>query len=125
MHAIGLSILLLAATPLGTTAEFRFERLWPALQQPWYFNAPRGIAEDEFGNVFVADDLNHKVRKFTRDGTLIAQWGRMGEGESDLSGPKGVKLGPDGNLYVTDDYFIRVFDTQGRFLRRFGGNISQ
>ncbi len=34
---------------------YRFERLWPQLQQPWYFNAPIAIAIAPDGSVYLTD----------------------------------------------------------------------
>lgn len=43
---------------------YDFDRMWPVLEQPWYFNQPRGIAIDSSGNVHVADTDNHRIQKF-------------------------------------------------------------
>jgi len=34
---------------------YRFERMWPTLQQPWYFWSPRDAACDSSGNVYVVN----------------------------------------------------------------------
>jgi tripartite motif-containing protein 71 len=39
------------------------------------FNHPIGVAVDEnTGNVFVADILNHRIQKFTNNGVFISKW---------------------------------------------------
>lgn len=45
------------------------------------------------------------------------------EGDGEVLAPKGVKEGPDGNIYVYDlrVAFIKVFSPQGNFLRKMGG----
>jgi len=52
-----LGIIFLLIIPFQTLAdeEYRFERMWPTLQQPWYFNTPVGIAIAPDGSVYVAD----------------------------------------------------------------------
>src|SRR2546425_6897296 len=42
------------------------------------FNYPFGVAVDLNGNVFVTDALNHRIQKFTNDGTFVRAWGGMG-----------------------------------------------
>lgn len=48
------------------------------------FNAPRGIAVDNFGNVYVADSGNSSVRRVTQAGdvTTVAGDGTVGSGDS-------------------------------------------
>ena len=58
---------------------FEFERMWPTLQQPWYFNRPTGIAIDENGYVFVADKDNNRIMKLTLDGQFVGAWGNQGK----------------------------------------------
>jgi hypothetical protein len=45
------------------------------------------------------------------------------EGDGEILSPSGVKEGPDGNIYVYDrmSVFIKVFSSQGNFLRKMGG----
>jgi DNA-binding beta-propeller fold protein YncE len=42
------------------------------------FNVPIGIALDSSGNVYVADVFNHRIQKFTNEGTFIRSWGSAG-----------------------------------------------
>jgi streptogramin lyase len=39
-------------------------------------SSPKGIAIDSLGNVYVADDQNHRVCKFTSNGTFLGWWGQ-------------------------------------------------
>jgi len=46
--------------------SYRFERMYPILQQPWYFAFPSSItlSEDEF--IFVSDLVNRRLIKMTK-----------------------------------------------------------
>jgi sugar lactone lactonase YvrE len=74
-------------------------------------NNPVSLALDPAGNVYIADNLNHRVRKVTPDGkiTTIAGIGRgfySGDNgpatEADLRYPRGLALGGDGSLYIAE-----------------------
>lgn len=73
------------------------------------FNAPRGLAFDADGNLYVADTGSNKLRKITPAGVVstLAGTGAVGsvDGTGDVatfSAPCGVALGADGMLYVCD-----------------------
>jgi DNA-binding beta-propeller fold protein YncE len=57
---------------------YKFERLWPTLQQPWYFDNPKGIAVDNDRFIYITDTDNNRIIKFTSDGKLVTRWGREG-----------------------------------------------
>lgn len=72
------------------------------------FSGPGGVAVDENGAVFVADQYNHTIRKVTGDGVVTTFAGKAGiEGSSDGRNgrfrlPTGVAMDPSGNLLVAD-----------------------
>lgn len=74
------------------------------------FNAPRSLAVDGAGNVYVADTNNNTVRKITAGGrvtTLAGAAGQVGsadgvEGSARFNGPYAVALDSVGNAYVAD-----------------------
>ncbi|MEK7216315.1 MAG: 6-bladed beta-propeller, partial [Chloroflexota bacterium] len=90
--------------------------------------APKGVAVDRSGNVFVADSRANKVVKFDAAGRLVAQTGRLGTGDGEFTEPWGVAVDKSGNVYVADTWNHRIqkFDDQLRFVRRWGsyGNVS-
>ena len=53
---------------------YKFERMWPALQQPWYFESPRDVSVDSKGYILVADTGGNRIVKLTSDGFFVAEW---------------------------------------------------
>lgn len=74
------------------------------------FRSPEGITVDSSGNVFVADSLNHCIRKITTAGvvsTLAGTCGTLGALDGTgtaarFSSPAGIAVDGSGNVYVSD-----------------------
>ena len=56
------------------------------------------------GSVYVANNGNNRIQKFTAEGVFVTQWGRKGTGDGHLESPSGVAVAPDGSVYVADRY---------------------
>ena len=57
-------------------------------------------AVDDAGDLYVSDNLNEKVKKYTADGTFVARWTvghRAGWARS-----SGIDVAADGGIYVAD-----------------------
>ena len=87
-------------------------------------NAPRSVAVDGAGNVYIADVLNYQVRKVTPSGTISTIAGTDAPGYSGddsaataakLNLPTGIALDRSGNVYIADqgNNCIRKIDTGG------------
>ena len=110
----------------------------PAIQAPLFL--PTGVAVDGAGNLYIADQYNHRIRKVDSTGTIttIAGTGERrfgGDGgpaiQAQLDEPTGVVVDGAGNLYIADlaNHRIRKVDSTGTITtiagtgeRGFGGD---
>lgn len=83
------------------------------------FASIASICEDEKGNFYVLDRIEHKVFKFSRDGQLLFKFGGKGEGPGDFIRPSRITITPQGQVAVADDmYHISFFQPDGIFSKR-------
>ena len=83
---------------------------------------PRSVAVDTAGNVYIADNNNHRVRKVDRSGriTTVAgsdRLGYSGDGgpaiDARIRDPLGVAVDAAGNLYIAGHGRVRRVDSLG------------
>ena len=79
------------------------------------FNFPTGVAADATGNIYVADNYNHRIRKINPDATVSTLAGDGHPGFKEGAGaaaafnsPGGVAADAAGNIYVADTYNHRI-----------------
>jgi len=96
------------------------------------FDQPTGVSIGANGDIFVTDGHSGnqskagRVLKFSRDGTFIKSWGRMGTQQGNFRDPHDLYVGGSkGYVYVADrqNNRIQVFDQDGNFItawRQFG-----
>ena len=92
------------------------------------FNGPAGVAAgpgpscESHGPIYVVDQHNARVQKFTSDGDYVGQWGSFGSGPGQFNLPWGAATDAVGNVYVADwrNDRIQKFTAEGEFLAAFG-----
>jgi uncharacterized protein (TIGR03663 family) len=89
---------------------------------PGQLRAPKGLALDAEGNLYVADSQNHRIQVFDANGGFLRQWGSQGNAPGQFNEPWGVAVGPNGDVYVADtwNHRVQVFDSQGVFKLQWG-----
>lgn len=96
---------------------------------------PSAVALDSAGNLYIADSGYQRIRQVAPDGTIttVAGNGHRGSAGSggpatsaNLASPQGVAIGPQGQIYITDDAnsLIRVVDTISGDISVFAGSGS-
>ena len=79
------------------------------------FNQPLDVVVDPAGNLYVADNLNHRIRKISIDGTVSTIAGDGTAAYADGTGtaakfknPSGLELDKEGNLWIADRLNQRI-----------------
>lgn len=119
-------ILFLFCSFVSSEETYKFERMWPSLQQPWYFCLPYGITVDHKGYVYVADTMNDQIQKFTSDGQFVVKWKGGANEEDGFWGTYDVDADRNGFMYVTDTFRDRIqkFNSNGLFIKKWGTSGS-
>ena len=83
---------------------------------------PAGITVDADGNLWIAHFLDHRVQKYSPDGTLLATLGGFGTVTGQFSKPSDVAVDRWGRVYVAEwgNHRVQVFDGEGQFLATWG-----
>jgi streptogramin lyase len=72
--------------------------------------------------VFVPDYENHNIKKFTKNGTFILEWGQEGTDPGQFDTPHSMAIDSQGYVYVSDmsNNRIQKFDNNGTFIIEWG-----
>jgi len=90
---------------------------------PGHFNYPRSVTAEPRGSVFVVDKTG-RIQRFSRDGAFERFWSMP---ETEHGKPTGLKVHPDGRIFVADTHYSRVmiFDRDGKALGSFGSEGNE
>jgi sugar lactone lactonase YvrE len=109
--------------PAGVTTkhcrDFGFEAddKWGQLPPGWSWKEVAAVAADSQARVYVFNRGEHPLMIFNRDGIFLDSWG-----EGLFVRPHGLWIGPDDNVYCTDDldHTVRKFSPDGKLLLTLG-----
>jgi len=87
------------------------------------------MAVDKAGNIYVVDNMNFRIQKFSSSGDYIMKWGSKGSGGGQFLFPCGIAIdSANGFVYVADNSAqfggsaniarIEKFDLMGNFIKQ-------
>ena len=98
---------------------------------PYSFNQPCDVVTVPNGDIFVADghsgqnrdapaNTTARIVKYSKDGTFIKAWGRLGSGTGEFRTPHALAIDPLGRLVVGDrgNDRLQMFDLEGNFIKQ-------
>ena len=94
---------------------------------PPLFELPTSIAKDSYGNYFITDSGNHRIRKFDSQWQEIMTFGEKGSEPGQFHYPLCVTIAPNDLLYIADlnNDRIQVFSPFGQYLYIIEGTSEQ
>jgi len=81
------------------------------------------VAVDSGNNIYVADERNNRILKFSPSGALLMTLGgEEGAGNDQFNSPYGVAVDASGNIYVADtkNHRVQKFDSHGNYRATIG-----
>lgn len=74
--------------------------------------------------IVISNGVNNRVSVFTKEGSLVREFGSGGTGDGQFDAPHGLTTDSVGNIYVVDanNHRVQVFSEVGTFIRAFGTN---
>jgi DNA-binding beta-propeller fold protein YncE len=126
------SIVVLVTPPVTTDPSVLVFDYDGKLQRSWgagMFVRPYDMVVDRSGYLWIVDNTQNFVAKFTEDGKQLMMVGTKGVAGDNTShdrfnGPTDVAVAKNGDFFVTDGYInsrIVKFDKNGKFLMIIGG----
>lgn len=113
-------------TEKGFAVEFSYRIGADKHDKNKVFRNPLSFELDSKGNIYIVDNENNRIQKFSRGGKfLLTIGGEKGNAEGQFNFPTDVAFDSEDNVYITDheNKRIQVFDEDGNFLKilEFGG----
>lgn len=112
---VAIVLLLNFLTALSFAAAPCFITKWDGSLGGGVFSGPYGIAVDNSGNVYVADQGNNRIKRYGTSGNYISGWGG-------LNAPFGVACDAFGFVYVvdSDNDRVRKYSAAGSYISDVG-----
>jgi DNA-binding beta-propeller fold protein YncE len=93
-------------------------------REPGFFFQPDDVLIAPNGDIYVSEGhssregANARILKFSKDGTLVASWGKKGTGPGEFDQPHALAMDSRGRLFVGDrsNNRIQILDQTGAFL---------
>lgn len=109
--------------PCPVCDSLAFQLTWGTFgTDPGQFEYPTGVATDNAGDVYVAEQVNNRIQKFSSSGVFEVQWGTFGTGGGQFNRPYGVTADNNGFVYVSDADNNRIerFSNTGAYAGTWG-----
>jgi streptogramin lyase len=122
----GLAVTVPPAPPASAATPPPYVTKWGSYgAENGQFYSPKGLTVDGHGDVYVADDFNDRIQKFTTNGGFVTKWG-AGHGSADgqFIGPYDVVVGPLNSFVNVADHGnhrVQAFGQNGSFMLKWGG----
>jgi len=86
------------------------------LDENFTFHNPEDIALDSKGNLYILDSGNHRIQKFSPQGSFISSFGQIGQGPGDFNNPTSIEIDPYDTIYVADprNHRICIFSSDSK-----------
>ena len=80
-----------------------------------------GVVADRAGNVYVVEQSNHRVQKFSSSCGYLTKWGSLGTGNGQFTDPVAIAIDKSDDIYVRDRTSrIQKFTPSGTYLGQWG-----
>ena len=83
---------------------------------------PSNIVFDPQGNFYFTEDAENSIMKFSPKGVFLAQLGTSKQTSQPLQAPLGLAINAQGDIYVTDNGYIRILSPNGNMIAKWDEN---
>lgn len=108
--------------------------------KPYGLWNPRGIAVDNEGNIYIANQGPYCIKKFDKNGKFLKRWAPRGSGRGKFKSPTGIAIDKrDKSVYALDAFIpsgvlgtagqpeqmrIQKFTKDGKFIKKWGERLG-
>ena len=109
------------------STEYRFDRLWPQLEQVQYVDHLMSMDVASDGSIYVLQSDNPHVRQFSAEGKLLQTWDETlwlnGQVPADS---RNIIVAADGGIYLSNDsdeqyWSLHYLTSKGELIKSWGG----